>query len=111
MPPEQRDGYATHLELGEDNVSHVLETLPNNVAGWVEVCGDSPGKEYVVSKASYSVGLQLKGKNENPLEGSKLEKWHKRERSIYPGMHPAFIGNTTRTVLVGAISDFQVAPE
>ena len=56
LPPKQGDGDAADLEQGEDDVSHSLETLPNDVARWVEVCGDSSGKEYVTSKASNNVG-------------------------------------------------------
>ena len=56
LPPKQGDGDATDLKQGEDDVSHCLKTLPNDVAGWVVVCGDSSGKEYVASKASNNVG-------------------------------------------------------
>ena len=52
-----------------------------------------------------------KRKNKNSLEGFKLETWHKRERFTYSSMHLAYIENTTGTVLIEAILDFQVAPE
>ena len=44
LPLEQGYGHETNLKQGEDDVNSSLETLPNNVAGWVDVCGDSPGK-------------------------------------------------------------------
>ena len=56
LPPEQGYGHETNLKQGEDDVNSSLETLPNDVVGWVEVCGDSPEKEYVASEASNSVG-------------------------------------------------------
>ena len=65
LPPEQENGYATLLELGE-NDNHSLKRFHNDAAGWVKVCGDSTGKGYVAYEASYSVGFQLKRKNENP---------------------------------------------
>ena len=103
---KQGDDCATNLEQGQDDVSSSLETLPNNVAGWVEVCRGSPGKEYVASEANNGVGASAKKKKiTTHVEDSKLETWHKREQSTYQGMHPASIGNMTRTAFIRDISD------
>ena len=40
LPPKQGYCYETKLKQGKDDVSSSLKTLPNDVAGWVEVCGD-----------------------------------------------------------------------
>ena len=65
--PDQEYGYAANLEQGEDDVSSSLETLPNDVAGCVEVCRGSHGKEYAASEASYSIGpLAKKKKHQQP---------------------------------------------
>ena len=73
LPPEQGYGHETNLKQGEDDVNSSLETLPNDVAGWVEVCRDSPGKEYVASEASNSVGPKLERKNNNPPQRIQTE--------------------------------------
>ena len=64
--PEQGYGYATNLDYGEDDVSHSLDTLAENVAGCVEVCGDSLEKNMLLSRPSTALAPQLKRKNINP---------------------------------------------
>ena len=66
LPSGQGDGYATNLEQDEVDVNSNLEMLRNDIVGWVEVCGDSPGKEYLASEPSNSVGPSAKKKIRQP---------------------------------------------
>ena len=90
----------------------VIARRHKDVAGWVEDCGDSPGKEYVAFEASNSVGLPAKKKKRKPtLKAANWECGTNVSDPLTMACILPLLVTRPELCLFVAIADFPVAPE